>query len=137
MDFKVGDNAALSRTITDEDIRDFAEVVGDNNPIHLDESFAKKSRFGRCIAHGMWGGALISAVLGTRLPGAGTIFLSQSLKFLSPVFPGDTITAQVTLINIREEKPILTFETICKNQNNDICIEGEAKVLFEQLKEGK
>jgi acyl dehydratase len=137
MDFKVGDKATLSRTITDEDIRDFAEVVGDNNPIHLDESFALKSRFGRRIAHGMWGGALISAVLGTRLPGAGTIFLSQSLKFLSPVFPGDTITAQVTLSNIREDKPILTFETICKNQNNDICIKGEAKVLFEQLNEGK
>ena len=137
MDFKVGDKATLSRTITDKDIRDFADVIGDYNPIHLDEDFALESRFGRRIAHGMWGGTLISAVLGTRLPGAGTIFLSQSLKFLAPVFLGDTITAQVTLIDIREDKPILTFETICKNQNNDICIKGEAKVLFEQLNEGK
>lgn len=129
--FVIGETASLTKKITDNDIYEFADLVGDHNPVHVDDAFASKTRFGRRIAHGMWGGALISSVLGTRLPGPGTIFLSQNLKFLSPVFPGDTITAQVTLINIREEKSIYTFETICKNQDEKLVIKGEAVVLLE------
>lgn len=129
--FEIGETASLTNIITDNSIYEFAELVGDHNPIHIDDVFASKSRFGRRIAHGMFGGALISAVLGTRLPGPGTIFLSQEIKFLSPVFPGDTITAQVTLIKIREDKHIYTFETICKNQENEIVIDGEAVVLID------
>lgn len=134
MKLNVGDNASLSRTITEDDIRAFAALVGDNNPIHLDENFAQKTRFGKPIAHGMWGVSLISTVLGTRLPGPGTIFLRQNTQFLLPVFPGDTITAQITVINIREDKPIITLETICKNQGDEIVIKGEAVVMLDKIK---
>jgi 3-hydroxybutyryl-CoA dehydratase len=131
MKFKPGDTAALSKTIRDEDIRAFAELSGDVNPVHLDDDFARTTRFGRRIAHGMLGASLISTVLGTKLPGQGAIYLSQTLQFLAPVFPGDTVTAKVTVTKIKEGKPILTLETICENQRGETLIRGEAVVLVE------
>ncbi len=90
----LGETASLTRTVTESDIQQFADLVGDYNPVHVDDAFAKKTQFGRRIAHGMWGVSLISAVLGTRLPGPGTIYLSQTIQFLAPMYPGDTVTVQ-------------------------------------------
>ena len=89
--FKPGDTASISKTITDGDIQKFADASGDHNPLHLDDEFAKATRFGRRIAHGMLSASLISAVIANQLPGQGSIYLGQTLKFVAPVFPGDTI----------------------------------------------
>jgi acyl dehydratase len=131
MSIKVGQQAFLSRKIGDEDVRQFADLVGDTNPVHLDDKFAVKTRFGQRIAHGMWPASLISAVIGTKLPGPGTIYLHQTLQFNAPVFIDDTITATVTVINVRQDKPIVTLETLCTNQNDKIVLQGEAVVLME------
>lgn len=135
MALKVGDLATFSKTITDDDIHQFADLVLDHNPVHLDDEFAKKTRFGRRIAHGMLGASLISATIGNKLPGPGTIYLGQNLQFVEPFFPGDTITAKVTVIKIREDKPIVTLETVCSNQNGNTVIKGEAVVLVERINE--
>jgi 3-hydroxybutyryl-CoA dehydratase len=129
MNLKVGDTASLTKAITDADIRAFAELSGDRNPIHLDDEYAATTRFGRRIAHGMLAASLISTVLGTQLPGIGTVYLSQNSRFLAPVYPGDTVTARVTVISVREDKPIVTLETICENQHGEVLIKGEAVVL--------
>lgn len=129
---RVGDTASISRKITDRDIRAFAQVTGDHNPVHLDEAIAQKTRFGQRIAHGMLGASLISAVLGTQLPGQGSIYLSQTLQFLAPVYIDDTVTARVTVQKVREEKSIVTLETVCENQRRETVIRGEAVVLVEE-----
>ena len=131
MKFKIGDSASTSKTITDADIQAFADVTGDHNPIHLDEEYASKTRFGGRIAHGMLSASLISAVLANELPGAGSVYLSQTLKFVKPVFPGDTVTARVTVTGIREDKPIVKLETVCLNQRNEAVLQGEATVLVQ------
>jgi acyl dehydratase len=129
MNLKVGDTASLTKTITDADIRAFADLSGDRNPIHLDDEYAATTRFGRRIAHGMLAASLISTVLGTELPGTGTVYLSQNSRFVAPVYPGDIVTARVTVTNIRDDKPIVTLETICENQDGEVLIKGEAVVL--------
>jgi 3-hydroxybutyryl-CoA dehydratase len=129
MKFKPGDTASLSRTIGDDDIRAFANATGDHNPLHLDEEFARQTRFGKRIAHGMLGASLISAVIASELPGQGSIYLGQTLQFVAPVFPGDTVTARVTVTSIREDKPIIKLETVCTNQRDEVVIRGEATVL--------
>ena len=127
---KIGDTASLSKFITQEDVEAFAQISNDLNPVHLDDSFAARSRFGKRIAHGMLVGGLISGVIGTKLPGPGTIYLSQTMRFKKPVFFEDTITAHVKVTNIREDKPIITLDTQCINQNNEVVIEGEAIVML-------
>jgi len=129
---KVGDTAVHAFTVSDEIVRGFAELTGDRNPIHLDEEFAQSTRFGRRIAHGMIVASQISAVIGNTLPGPGTIYLSQSLQFLAPVFVGDIVTTRVTVISVKEGKPIATLETICENQRGEAVLKGEAVVLFPQ-----
>lgn len=129
-EFEVGDKASLAKTITDEDVRMFAAATGDLNPLHLDEEYAAKSRFGRRVAHGMLSAGMISAVLGTELPGPGTIYLGQTLKFLAPVYLGDTITATVTLAEYNREKGRMTFQTVCTNQEGAELVSGEAQVLY-------
>jgi 3-hydroxybutyryl-CoA dehydratase len=124
-----GDKASRTTTITDEMIRAFAELTGDANPVHLDDAYAAGTRFGRRIAHGMIAAGLISATLANDLPGAGTVYLSQTLQFKAPVFPGDTITTTVEVKNVRPDKPIVTLTTACKNQNDVVVLEGEAVVL--------
>ncbi len=131
MKFKLGDTASLSRTITDDDIQKFADVSGDRNPLHLNEEFARATRFGRRIAHGMLSASLISSVIAHQLPGRGSIYLSQALLFVAPVFPGDTVTARVTVTSVREDKPIVKLETVCTNQHDEVVIKGEATVLVE------
>ena len=124
----VGDSASLTRTLSQRDIQLFALVSGDVNPAHLDPDYAQGDIFRRVIAHGMWGGGLISAVLGTELPGPGTIYLGQSLRFLRPVGIGDVITATVTVKEKRAEKHLLLLDCRCENQNGDIVITGDAEV---------
>ena len=130
MDIKIGDRFSTTREITDEVIRKFADVSGDYNPIHLDEDFAAKTRFGKRIAHGMLSGAFISAVLGNEFRERKIVYLSQTMKFIAPVFIGDTVTASGTITNIREDKGIVTLETISTNQNGDTLVTGEAAVMI-------
>jgi len=129
MRFKAGDTASITKTITDEDIRKFADASGDHNPLHLDEEFAKTTRFGRRIAHGMLSASLISAVIAGDLPGEGSIYLAQTLQFVAPVFPDDIVTAKVTIVSQREDKPIVKLATLCTNQHGEVVVKGEATVL--------
>lgn len=129
MSLKIGDSATRMKTITDEDIRNFAAATGDHNPVHLDEAYAAGTRFGKRIAHGMLTGGIISAILGNDLPGAGTVYLGQDFKFKAPVFIGDTITARVEVVKYREDKKIATFHTTCTNQDGLLVLEGEAVVI--------
>lgn len=124
-----GDKASRTTTITDEMIRSFAALTGDSNPVHLDDAYAATTRFGRRIAHGMIAAGLISAALANDLPGPGTVYLSQTLQFKAPVYPGDTITTTVEVKSVRPDKPIVTLLTACKNQNDMVVLEGEAVVL--------
>ncbi|MBC7900964.1 MAG: MaoC family dehydratase [Saprospiraceae bacterium] len=130
MDIKIGERFSTERQVTDDLIRKFAEVSGDFNPIHLDEEFAKTTRFGRRIAHGMLSGAFISAVLGNEFKERKIIYLSQTMKFVAPVFIGDTVTASGTVLRIREEKGIVILETLCKNQHGETLVKGEAAVMI-------
>jgi 3-hydroxybutyryl-CoA dehydratase len=127
-----GDKASRATTITDEMIRTFAELTGDSNPVHLDEAYAAGTRFGRRIAHGMIAAGLISAALANDLPGPGTVYVSQTLQFKAPVYPGDTITTTIEVKNVRADKPIVTLGTVCKNQEGKVVLEGEAVVLAAQ-----
>jgi len=132
MNFKVGDTASVTKTITQEDIENFADLSGDRNPIHLDADYASRTRFGQRISHGILTSSLISAVIGNVLPGTGSIYLGQTLRFTAPVFAGDTIIARATITAIREDKPILTLETLCTNQRGEVVISGEASVLVDE-----
>ena len=125
----VGENAEIQRTLSSEDILLFAAVSGDVNPAHMDPDYAEGSMFHHIIAHGMWGGALISAVLGTKLPGPGTIYLSQSLRFCRPVSVGDTITTRVTAIEKQQDTHRLTLRCQCLNQHGKEVIVGDAEVI--------
>ena len=127
---KIGDSFATTRLITDELIRQFAELSGDHNPIHLDEDFAATTRFGRRIAHGMLNGALISAVLGNEFRERKIVYLSQTMRFVAPTFIGDTVTATGTVTSIREDKPIVKLSTVCSNQHGETLVDGEAVVMI-------
>jgi 3-hydroxybutyryl-CoA dehydratase len=126
---KIDDSASLTKTFSDEDVRSFAEISGDKNPVHLDDEYAAGTQFKKRLVHGMLTAGLISAVLGMELPGPGSIYLSQSINFRAPVYIGDTITATVTVLKIRESKNIVTLETVCKNQDAVVVLEGEAVLL--------
>lgn len=130
MDIKIGDSFSTTREITDDLIRKFADVSGDHNPIHLDEAFAAKTRFGRRIAHGALSAAFISAVLGNEFRERKIVYLSQTMRFIAPAFLGDTITATGTVTGIREEKGIVTLETVCTNQQGEVTVKGEAMVMI-------
>ena len=129
---QAGDKASRTLAINDETIRAFADVTGDNNPVHLDDDYAAGTRFGRRIAHGMIAAGLISATLANDLPGPGTVYLNQTLKFKLPVFPGDTVTATLKVLSVRSDKPIATLSTVCTNQDDKVVLKGEAVVLFEE-----
>jgi acyl dehydratase len=129
---EIGAKASRTQTISDEIIRAFANLTGDQNPIHLDDDYATGTRFGRRIAHGMIAASLISATLANDLPGPGTVYLSQSLQFKAPVYPGDTVTATVEVKSLRPDKPLVTLATSCANQHGTVVLEGEAVVLFKQ-----
>ena len=130
MDLKIGDSFSIERAVTDELVRAFAELSGDHNPLHLDEEYARSTRFGRRIAHGMLSGAFISAVLGYEFKERKIVYLSQTMRFVAPVYIGDTVTTTATVTHIREDKPIFTLSTVCKSQDGVITLEGEAVVMM-------
>ncbi len=127
-DLKIGDTASLAKTITEVDVILFAGLTGDFNPVHINDEFAKNSLFERRVAHGILCAGLISAVIGTDLPGINSIYLGQQLKFVGPVFIGDTVTAEVEIINKRDDKKIVTLKTTVRNQRGENVIEGEAVI---------
>lgn len=128
-DIAIGQSAGLTRTLTERDITLFATVSGDFNPAHVDPEFAKSDMFHKVVAHGMWGASLISTVLGTELPGPGTIYLDQSLRFLRPIGLGDEVSVCVTAREKDEKHQRITFECRCVNQAGDVVIEGDAVVI--------
>jgi 3-hydroxybutyryl-CoA dehydratase len=135
MRFRVGDRASYTQTISEVHVALFVGAVGDTNPLHVDEAYAKRSRFGGRIAQGILVAGLISTVIGTRLPGVGAIYLGQTLRFLKPVRLGDTITATAVVKAVREREKggyVLTLDTFCENQEGERVLEGEATVLYEE-----
>ena len=124
----VGQTASFSKTVTESDIYLFAGVTGDINPAHVNEAYASKTFFKGRIAHGMLSAGFISAVLGMQLPGPGTIYLEQNLRFLFPVRPGDTITATVEVVDLDPTKNTALLRTICTNQDGKQVVDGLAKV---------
>lgn len=124
----VGDTGSVAKTLTEEDIRLFAAASSDINPMHLDPEFAAKTPFKKVIGHGMWTGSLISAVFGTKLPGPGSIYLQQSIKFIKPVYIGDNITAEVVVAEKKPEKKIIVFNCRCFNQQGETVASGVAEV---------
>lgn len=125
---KTGDRATFSKTISESDIYLYAGITGDLNPAHVDREYAAGSIFGERVAHGMLSAGLISAILGTRLPGEGTVYLSQTLRFTAPVKIGDTVTATVEVLEKIEARRRLRLSTFCKNQRGQKVIDGEAMV---------
>jgi len=131
-DFYVGEQASLVKTVSEADVNTFAKLIGDCSPLHADDDYARKSRFGRRIAHGMLTGGLISAVLGNKLPGAGGIYLSQQIEFLAPVYIGDTITVTVEVTAWQPDKRLITLMTDCYNQDKCQVVTGKAVLLVDR-----
>jgi 3-hydroxybutyryl-CoA dehydratase len=127
-DLFVGQFSELERTVTEADIVAFAEITGDRNPVHLDLAYAENTLFGGRIAHGMLSAGYISAVIGTKLPGPGAIYLSQSLRFRRPVRIGDTVIARVEVAAINNARARVTLATACL-VNGDVVVDGEAQIL--------
>ncbi|MCL7452137.1 MAG: MaoC family dehydratase [Anaerolineae bacterium] len=130
--FQIGERASFAKTVTESDVATFAGLIGDFNPIHVDAEYARKSRFGRRVAHGIFTAGLISAVLGNQLPGPGCIYLSQQIEFLAPVFIGDTITAVAEVSEWRADKRIVTLKTDCYNQDDEQVLTGKAVLLVDR-----
>lgn len=128
-DIEIGMQRQYSKTLTERDIALFAEASGDYNPMHMDASYAATTAFGERIAHGMWSGALISAAIATTLPGPGSVYRSQTLKFSKPVKLGDTITITLTVIDKKDRVKLLTIECEGKNQHGETVVKGEAEVI--------
>jgi len=126
----VGQAAELSKTVTETDVVLFAGITGDFNPAHVDEVAAARSRFGGRIAHGMLTAGLISAVLGTKLPGPGSVYISQSLRFTKPVRIGDTITARVEVVELVADTRRVRLATTCANQRGETVLDGEALIYL-------
>ena len=124
----LGDSFETMEKITNSMINDFAKLSGDKNPIHLNDDYAKKTPFGKRVAHGMLIGSLISKVLGMDYPGNGTIYLSQELKFISPVYIDDVIKIIVEVIQIKSKKNILKLKTNCTNEKGDLVVDGTATI---------
>lgn len=126
---EIGEKDSMRKTFTESDVYSFAQISGDTNPLHIDKKYASESLFKEPVVHGMLTAGLISAVIGTRLPGVGTIYLSQSLRFTAPVKFGDTIEAEVEVVAKLEDKNQARLRTICRNQRGQTVIDGEALVM--------
>ena len=128
----VGQSASISRRFTTKEVELFSDLCMDKNPVHLDEEYAKNSIFGNRIVYGYLTASLFSGIIGSILPGAGSIYLNQNMNFRKPVYHNELITATCTITHIREDKPIVTLETICRNEKNEIVIDGTALIkLYE------
>ncbi len=127
---KIGQQASITHSFSEQDVQDFARLSGDFNPIHIDSDFAKSTVFGQRIVHGMLVSSLFSNLLAEKVPGKGSIYLGQTFKFKKPVFFDQKITAKVEVLNVREDKPIVTMSTICINEQGEELISGEAVLMF-------
>jgi len=134
-ELEVGQSAEFTKTVSSEDVARFAEITGDFNPVHLDEAVAEKSFFGGRVAHGMLTAGLISATLAGKLPGPGTVYLSQTLRFTAPVRIGDTVTTRVEVTELIPAKRRVKLSTVCRNQKNEMVLNGEAMVLLPESAE--
>ena len=131
----IGHKVTFTKTVSDADIAAFAQASGDDQPLHLDDSFGSRTRFGKKIAHGMLSAGFISAALGTRLyPQGIVIYMGQSLQFRRPVGVGDTVTAEVEVLTADAEKNVLTLRTDCTNQSGEVVTRGEATVMLDDLR---
>ncbi|MEC9484592.1 MAG: MaoC family dehydratase [Candidatus Izemoplasma sp.] len=128
-DIQIGDEARQSKTITQEDVEQFGDIIQDHNPAHFDEDYAKQTMFKTRISHGMLVGSLFSGLIGTKLPGNGTIYTKQSLKFTNPVYFNDVITATITVTHINTDKNRVTLDCKAVNQDGEVVIVGEAEVM--------
>ncbi len=126
---EIGMTASYSQTITDADIKSFAGISGDHNPVHLSDDYASETRFGKRIAHGLISASFFSALFGTKLPGTGCVYAAQTLQFKRPVFIGDTVVATVTVTSIDINKKKVIFETLCTVRGK-IVIQGEAEIFI-------
>ena len=126
MNLNVGQKASRSITLTEKHVRKYSEISGDYNPLHYDESFAAQTRFGRLVVQGGLTTGLLHALVAMDLPGPGTVFLSQDWKFTSPVFIGDTITAEAEVLSVHETKPVTQLGFVIKRQDGEVVLEGEA-----------
>ena len=129
--FSPGEQASVTKTITAADVEAFADLTGDRNPLHVDEAFAARSRFGGRIAHGLLTAGLLSTVLGMRLPGPGGIYVSQTLRFRRPVYIGDAVTATAEVVAYDADRRRLTLKTTCTNQRGETVLDGEAVLLVD------
>ncbi len=127
-DIEIGMEVSYAQTITDADVKAFSGISGDRNPVHLDEEYAQKSRYKKRIAHGLMSASYFSALFGTKIPGEGCVYVAQSLRFLKPVYLGDTVTAIVVVSGIDLEKRRVFFRTLCKVKNR-VVIDGEAELF--------
>lgn len=127
-ELSVGQKASTTKTISEADVYGFAGIVGDFNPVHVNEEFAKTTRFGKRIAHGILSAGLISSTLAMKLPGPGNVYIRQDLKFTAPVFIGDTITATVEITQVIPDRNRIILSTVCTNQDGVEVIRGEAEV---------
>lgn len=132
-DIKIGMSESYSQTITDADIKSFAGISGDHNPIHMSDEYAEKSRFKKRIAHGLISASFFSALFGTRLPGEGCVYVNQSLNFKKPIYLNDTVTATVTVNEVDLKKRRVFFDTVCKVKNK-IVIYGNAELYVPKMK---
>jgi enoyl-CoA hydratase len=126
--FKLGEKAIASKAFSFDEVKAYTNASGDTNPIHYDVSYAEKTIFKGTIVPGLQVASLFGGLLGSKLPGEGTIHLGQTVKFMRPVYINETVRAEIEIVNIRSDKPIITFKTICYNSNNEVAIEGEAVV---------
>jgi len=136
MTLKVGDKASLDKVFTEDEVFRFAEISTDKNPLHLDKEFGRTSIFGRRVVHGMLVASLFSGLIGTVLPGKGSIYLGQNLSFRAPVHIGQPVTASVGIIKIRADKPIVTLRTVCVDSEGVVVVEGEAVVKVDAASGG-
>ena len=133
MKYQIGQKATIKKTFSKDDVVEFARITGDYNPIHIDEDYAKQTVFGKPIVHGILCTGLISSVIAGHLPGSGSIYLGQELKFLSPVFHDDLLYAEVEIIDIIEEKKHIILNTIVSKIDGTVVIEGKARVKVQTL----
>jgi len=128
-DIEVGETASVTKTVTEADLVNFAGIIGDFNPVHLNAEYAKTTMFGERIAHGMLTASFISTVIGTCLPGINALYLSQEIKFVKPVRIGDTITAFGEVIEKQDAKQRMTLKTVVTNQRGEVVVDGKAVVM--------
>ncbi|HPE60296.1 MAG TPA: MaoC family dehydratase [Thiolinea sp.] len=133
-ELKVGDKVSITRTFSEQDVRDYARLSMDTNPVHLDAAYAAATQFRERIVHGMFVGSLFTAMLGTQLPGEGSIYVSQSLKFKLPVHLDEAVTGTVEITDIRTDKPFVTLKTTVVNAEGKNVVEGEAVIYVPWLK---